>query len=384
MNFLLGLLAGAILGVVAERIFGYPLDRYILEPLARKRELRRMDLLNVQNAVDGELVVVGRSAIFVHQFFPVGIGADAISAQMERGSSSIEDRFSSSLAPGMEVDLGEVRDAREDWGRRLEEEPHAWNGTSLALTRCEIGRVPTTEEPVVSMWFRETDYATARAIEQSWMSVPVARRRSIDGQDLRVVDQFLCNGFGLNCTVESADGKVLVTKRGPNARGWSGSWHTSFNEGLSVADRGPGGVIDMVAVFGRGLHEELGIDAAAVPNFDERLVIHSLILDVDTYQWGLMAHLDLQGTRYTSDAIRGLRNLGAAADDWEASSVRFIEFALGTHAVLGEIADADAWVPHGLLNLALSSIVRHPSQARHIRDALLRQKAIQDNTRVVD
>ena len=372
MQFVLGLVLGAVLGVIVERLLGYPLDRLILDPLTRRRSQQQARKMNESYSVQGELLVIGESAIFVNQFFPVGIASESISGHVSRVPTTLDERLRESTGMHGRVSVSRVEAAIVEWKERLESEPHAWNGDSLALERCAVGRVPTTEEPVISMWFRESDYATARAVEQFWMGVAQSERRSLSGEALRDVDPFLCNAFGLNCTVETADGLVLVAKRGRNARGWSGYWHTSFNEGLSVADTRPGGIVDIVAAFGRGLDEELGLDPRAVPNFRERLSIHSLILDVDTYQWGLLAHLDLAGTEFTSSVVRGMRNLGAAPDDWEASDIRFIEFAGGTHEVLHEIDQAQGWVPHGLLNVALSAIVRHPSQARELRSALLR------------
>ena len=373
MEFFLGLMLGAVAGVIAERLLGYPLDRYLIAPVATRRTRNRLEKLNKTFAVSGELLVLGRSALFIHQFFPVGIDHRHLSAQMSRTTSDLDSRLKRSSLTGDTVTIAEVEAAQRRWLDELAADPKAWNGEALALEQCEVGRIPNSEEPVLHLWFRQTDYASARASEEFWLAQPLNDRRHLDGSILRSVDPFFSNGFGLNCTVATSDGHVLLSRRGPKARGWVGSWHTSFNEAVSVEDRPPGRDVDLIGAFGRGLKEELGLDPAQLPGFRDALTIHTLMLDVDTYQWGLLAHLNLSNTEFTSERLRGLRNLGAAPDDWEASEIRFIRFDSGSQDVVAEIERSEEWVPHGLLNLALSAIVEHPTHASQIREALLQQ-----------
>ena len=75
----------------------------------------------------------------------------------------------------------------------------------------------------------------------------------------------------------------------------------------------------------------------------------------------------------TSKFLQGLRNVGAAADDWEASEIRFIDFGKNLNGILSEIEKSNTWVPHGLLNVALSTIVRHPSYANPVYSRLMLQ-----------
>lgn len=373
MEFAVGLLLGAVLGVVAERLLGPPIDKFIRNPLHARLSRRNLHLINRRYGVQGELLIVGDSAVFVHQFFPGGLESRHLSAQMIRGDRSVLARASESFLAQDSLNIEIYEEAKQRWAADLEEDPQAWNGISLALDRCEVGRSPTRELPTLSLWFRETDYASARVVEQLWWSKPLSFRRQIDGERLRIVDPFLSSGFGLNCTIETADGKLFIARRGKNARGWNGRWHTSFNEGVSIADRLPGLEVDIIGAFGRGLKEEIGLDPRDITNFQDLLNIHALILDVDNYQWGLLAHLDLRGTVYTSHYLQGLRNVGAAADDWEASEVRFIEFGKNPNGILLEIENSTTWVPHGLLNVALSTIVRHPSYANPVYNALMVQ-----------
>jgi hypothetical protein len=370
VSFFLGLLTGGVLGVILERLVGHPIDHFIVQPIAAARRRRVQAKLANGLRVENELAFIDGSALFIHQYVPGGFSIGSISARMDTSTSPLDQRLQRSVATRHFPDSSTLDQAVTRWAHSLEADEHFWNGVSLALSRCEISRVSDTEDPTLTLAFREVDYATACAVEEIWVSIDLATRRSLGGNELRRVDPLLCNGFGLNCTIETADGVVLLTRRSDLARGWQRHSHISFNEGLSKMDRTPGGTVDLVGAFARGMHEELGIAASQIPDFQHRLVIHSLILDVDRYQWGLLAHLNLEDTNITSTAIRIARNLGAAPDDWEASDIWTLPFSASAGPVIAEISRPGPWVAHGLLNLALSAAHRHPASANDIRAAL--------------
>jgi len=371
MFFVLGLVIGSIVGVVVERVVGHPIDHFVIKPILQAR--RRSGMRKAAEAVNlgSELCEVAGTALFVHQFVPAGFAWANMSTRMESNQSTLANRLSRSSSANLLPSAIELEVAVKDWTAQLDADDHFWNGTSLALSRCEISRSSGAEEAKILLSFREEVYATACAIEQAWQSLPLDQRRDVDGNDLRQVDPLLSNSFGLNCTLETADGFVLLTRRSDYARGWQRCRHISFNEGLSTMDRSPGGIVDLNRGFARGLHEELGIDASQIPNFQDRLVVHTVLLDVDRYQWGLLAHLNLEGTDITSVAIQIARNLGAAPDDWEASELTFLPFSDSPKDVIAELQGSEPWVSHGLLNLALSAVHRHPTSAREIRTALI-------------
>lgn len=309
------------------------------------------------------------SGLFVHQFFPNGISLENLHWQMSQEPSDVASRIRESVARGI-IEPKEAENSRLKWAAMLDSDPSAWNGISLALEKIALSRTPMREDPVLNLWFRETDYASARAAGDFWREKAPEEGWGLDGETLRRVDPFFSNSFGLNCTVETADGKLLITRRSSGARDWTGLWHTSFNEGLSLEDLDPVAGLDPVKAFQRGLKEEIGIDPQHVPEFERRLTIHTLMLEVSLYQWGLLAHLDLNGTEFTSESILALRDQGAAADSWEASEVRFVEFDETPTSIVDEISNSAEWIPHGLLNVAQSTIVRFPESAREIREAL--------------
>lgn len=190
VEFILGLLLGAVVGVVAERILGYPFDSLILKPIASRRAQSKLRKMAGEYAISGELVVVGGVGIFVNQFFPGGIEAAHLYGHVRADGQPLQERMGESalVRPDLSPTLLDALYAK--WVKNLDEDPHAWNRVSLALQRCEVGRVPTTEEPVLNLWFVEADYAEARVAEELWWERSVEERRAMDGELLRSVDPF--------------------------------------------------------------------------------------------------------------------------------------------------------------------------------------------------
>jgi hypothetical protein len=372
MQFLYGLLIGGLCGVLLERAIGHPIDHFVIRPISTAWRHRRNRKTGSTLGVDDELIVVAGSALFVHQFVPRGFAHRLITAQVDSAHSGIEQRLRASSMAGLMPQPEVLEERVKAWFDLLEADPHYWNGSSLALTRCDVTRVGDSEDSALNLVFRDGDYATLCAIDEQWKSIDINARRAMDGDSLRKVDPLLSNSFGLNCTIETDDGAVLLTRRSELARDGANRAHISFNEGLSALDRRPGGGVDILGAFARGMHEELGISASQIPDFTDRLTVHTLMLDVDLYQWGLLAHLDLDGTRITSDTIRISRNLGAAPDDWEAAEIWTLPFSNSADSVLAELKHPRPWIAHGLLNLALSTAHRHPARAGDIRLALAR------------
>lgn len=257
--------------------------------------------------------------------------------------------------------------------RELDADPRLWNGTQLALDHLDVSRLPDTEEPKLRMWFRKSDYATFTVVGDRWYEATTTAGAELDGNQLREVDPFLSNCLGINLTVETAEGRLVITKRSHFAVNWNGFWHISANEGLAVADLEPGGRVNIVGASIRAVREELGLDVSSLDDLADRLSIHTLALHVDRYQWGLLGHLDLRGTAYTEGAVRSARNFGAGHDDWEASDIRFIEFERSADSLVREITRQRSWIPMGLVCLALSGGIRHPGRAEELREALLQR-----------
>jgi len=358
---------GGFAGVIVERIIGQPFDRLVIRRAKEIWDTRARNRVEENIHLNDELAIIANTAIFVRQFVPGGFGINDIATRIQDNSGGLNAQLKNLLPPEREVE-----DTVIAFRKSLEENRRMWNGINLALVRADVSRDSITEVAQLTMTFCETEYARHLALSKIWENLPIEKRRGLNGNLLREVDSELSTSFGLNCTVETHDGQVLLTKRSVFTYGGNEKWHISFNEGLSKMDRQPGARLDLYRAFARGLREEIGIEEQQVSNFNERLKIHSLILDVDRYQWGLLAHLDLRGTEITSTAIRLSRNIGAAHDDWESSEIKFIPFTDSADEVIQELREGADWLAHGLLNLALSTTLRHPNRAKEIRFALFK------------
>lgn len=367
MSVIVSFFAGGVVGVVVERLVGKPLDNLILNRLKNSWSARKQKRLERDFNLEDNIIIIGETALHVCEFVHSGFGPNDISSRIQDEIGEIKSHLSHLLPPPDEIE--KVTSINR---KSLEEDPRMWNGTSLALVRADVSRDSVTEVSNVTLTFHENEYARHIAISQLWESLPLQKRRALDGNQLRVVDPVVSTSFGLNCTLETADGQLLLTRRSIFTFGSHDRWHISFNEGLSKLDRRPGSSIDLYHAYARGLREEIGLEESQIVNFRERLKIHTLILDVDRYQWGLLAHLDLRDTEITSTEIRVGCTLGAAHDGWESSQIRFIPFTNSADEVLAELSRANEWSAHGLLNLALSAVIRHPNRALEIRRALLK------------
>lgn len=367
MEFIWGLILGAVLGVLAERVLGFPFDRYILEPLLRHRRRGLAARASSSLRAVDETIALANGSVFIAQFAPSGIDWKHIHGRMRVAGRSGANDFQTSGLDTVAVSPATLESATDVWRHDLEAEPGMWNGTALSVVDLSVARTAEDENPTLSLEFEEREYASCRARQDIWLALDERARRGLLERDrLRRVNALISSGFGLNATVETADGKLLVARRGEGTVAGAGLRHTSMNEGLNHSDREPNGRVNIAAAFSRGLREELGVDLVSVA---AGVVVHSVILDVDRYEWALLGHIDLSDTPIHSGEIRALRNVGMAADDWESSEIEFIDFS--AEGVLQEIDRQEEWIPHGLMNLALSYIHRHPSHADTIRRALV-------------
>lgn len=369
MEFVAGVLAGGVAGVVIERLLGRPFDRFVVSPIAERYRHRRLAELSNTYQLNGEQILIGDHNLFVRQFAPGGFRRGDLLGTYD-GEHSLKDRYEqSSIASDLvSYDVLESEIAAE--ADRLDQDPHQWNGQKVALRSVAVSRTVDVEEVTLQMQFVSADHATMSAIGRVWLEAHRGHpNRILTGDQLRSVDPLLSNSFGMNATVETADGFLVVTRRGAMTSGWHGRWHTSVNEGVGPMDILPGGRVDLVESLLRGLREELGVEAIDTPDLRSRVNVHTLVLEVDLYEWALLAHIDLRNTDWTASEIRAARGLGSAHDDWEASELRFVPF--GVASALAECRQQEAWIPHGLLNVVSSTALRYPADAAALRQTLL-------------
>jgi hypothetical protein len=91
------------------------------------------------------------------------------------------------------------------------------------------------------------------------------------------------------------------------------------------------------------------------------------MLDVRRYQFGLLGHIDLRGTKTTAADLRVVRQLGVSQDKFENSELVFVPWNFP--AVAKVLAEPD-WLAHGWLNLVHSAIAAFGSGREQLYELL--------------
>lgn len=366
-----GWLAGAlgvVGGIVVDRTAGdlvvVPVRDWIRRQTLGRAQRRSRRKSQDRYGVSGEVLLVGpeKHPLFIHQFAVNGFDPAMVTTELRPARTA--DELVASLPPsvaGPEWDALAGDIAQEQ--RILERSEQFWNAEKLALRRVISSREPTAERPQLHLGFAPTDYAAYRVVGRRWEALGADRHERLDGENLRTVIPALSQSFGVNLTVETDDGHVLLTRRSMRTNGWNGRLHISVNEGMATVDVGTDGCPDPYRTAERGLEEELGLDVDR-----SSITLHTLVLDVGKYEWAFLGHVDLRGTRWTSQRILAHRALGAAMDDWETLTpvpCRFLP-----DDVLELLRQrGTAWVPHGYLNLLLSTVHRFPRERTRLFEA---------------
>jgi hypothetical protein len=360
------LILGAVAGVLGERALGRPLDRFFTA-MAERRRRRRMLRENRNYAIEGETILIADHRIFVAQFSSAGFRrTDLLCSILPK--TDIRTLVSNSASREYITDIADLESEVERWSRQLEADPVQWNGAKAGLNELHISRTPVDEDPILSMRFQRSDQARFVATGNLWRTILKTYPGYSSRDSLPQVNPLFSQSFGLNATVETADGKVILARRGSRTSAWHGKWHISVNEGIQGNDA-TANELDLLAVLIRGINEELGIDLRTLDSPERFVTVHTLMLDVDRYEWGLLAHVDLSGTDWSEAEVNVARTQGGARDSWEATELRFLPFG-DSKGVLQECANADEWIPHGLLNLVSSAVIRHERDASELRRAL--------------
>jgi hypothetical protein len=344
LSFIVGGIAGWFLNGVLDSAVArlrWAFIRYRAQRHARKVAFR-----------DG-LLRVGAEHIFVSEYAPRGF--DVARSTLRVSSEPVNVVRDSAL--GWEAKLRTVGHELAAAAEQVRKEAAAgdgkvlWNGQTLGLRSVRIDRDPMTETQQLTLDFVQSDHAAYVAASQ-W------HRRLIKEDGLphveedkwREIELALSHSFGLNATIETSDCYVILTRRGAIPGSHPGKRHISVNEGIRPTDADRGS-LDIEAGLRRGIKEELGIVMAG-----EAVNFHTLILDIEPYEWALLAHVRVE---LSLKQIRERRLL--AADKWEMESIEAIRF--DETEVRRVLEHMDDWIPHGALNLALSLIAERHADA---------------------
>lgn len=354
-------IAGVMATLILEDLFS-PTWRKIRMRIARRRiEQRFRGLDDV-----GDVFWVGGEGIYLHQFVPGGWQPGNIQF-VQRDAESFEEsiaRADPELLPETPEEL--ARRVSEERDRLEDPSFDEWDGDHIAVERIITrGRTSASEKPVIRIEARSTKFSVTNVCTHAWEDFYRDRSRlfPMDHPQFREGVPGMLNAVGLNATVVTSDGFLVLTRRNARMSSGRGGRHISVNEGMQPSDV-LGGSLDPAVGLVRGIDEELGIS-----DVESSLVrFHSAIFDLDRYQFGLLGHVDLSGTDTSWQRVTERRLTGIAKDKVEARRLERIPW--NPDAVIGALMDPD-WVAHGWVNLLLSAISSFPTRA----DDLLKVQA---------
>lgn len=182
--------------------------------------------------------------------------------------------------------------------------------------------------------FHVSKYSAYRAARQQFETLPLSERVLLATSNGLGTPSWFSHTFGVNLTVETSDGQVLLVRRSAVNESSVGQLSVSVSENSNVGDVRDG-VFDPSVTGVRGLEEELGL---VVSDLSEPLAFHSLIVQVPDGQFSLSGHAVTDLT--TSEVLQRHRNAG---DAHEAAGFVVIDFT--PRAVEELLEQHSFWVP---------------------------------------
>ncbi len=223
--------------------------------------------------------------------------------------------------------------------------PYQWNGDRYSLNRYVTSRDPLSEEMILDLWFKPSDYYTFLATNMSLEDTQV-RGRYLHDIDWHSPVHYFSNSFGISLVVLTSDGYTMLTQRGKHLGSRSGNYNVAISEGLSrPLDRSTKGLApDIYRCACRGLAEELGV---VEPEDYAQLDIIFLSFGVDTFYslWGLRG---LVKTYKTAEDL--LRHRTNGVKDKGENQQMFPVLFTPEH-ILPFVLSKEPWAPSALVCL---------------------------------
>lgn len=353
LDFWVGAIIGALLGVIAERVFGTPIDALIR---GRKTHLisKKSEHLMKLVGANKKLLHVGDELVYVRSFCPAGFQFNSrITAEDRPWYLKIKDvpehfrSFVPTDGESLERDIEAEREA-------IASDPGRWNERKLGVDAVWDSRDPQTGRAILDIGFTPSDFASSNVIGDWWQkNVSTEMLDALDDNDLSRVISGMSHNFGLNATVRTSDNKLLLVERSGRISSGRKKLHISVNEGMQASDIDANNRPDLIGTLIRGTQEELGIKVLA-----QDITLHSLILDASRYQWAVLGHIDLRERGVLASDVIEARMASAAEDWWENSKIFPIDCV--PNVILEKLKNPAAWIAHGWVNLILSSAIMFP------------------------
>lgn len=204
-----------------------------------------------------------------------------------------------------EFQVRKERIAQEQEERKAQGDSYQWNGERYNLVKFNIGRDPQSEDMILGLWFRPSDYYTFLAASTSAQDQKMREKYLADAEWDEAVPLF-AHSFSVLLTLLTSDGQTILVQRGKSLGCRPNVFDVSLAEGLSrPVDRGPNSQApDVYRCALRGLAEELGLHAPADFSPSD-IQFLSFAVDTEFCMWGLFGMVKLQ--RRVEEVLENLR-----------------------------------------------------------------------------
>ncbi len=224
------------------------------------------------------------------------------------------------------------------------------NGPITALASIGRGQLGYTEEPFLILRLRPTDYYTYLA---TTMSLDL-KTQTEQGRETTIRDKYLCNlryevpipefagGFGVNLSVITSDGFIIVAKRAMEGIApYPGYICAAINECMNpILDRNVNGALSLVVTAQRGANYELNIEIT-----EDEVSFFTLGVDPQNYQYVISGLI--RSKSFSRDDIISRRSIGSK-ERWETQQLNFLPHDLDKIAkFLQDTSRTEKWIPTG-------------------------------------
>jgi transcriptional regulator with XRE-family HTH domain len=235
--------------------------------------------------------------------------------------------------------------AQKQEKRKAQGDSYQWNGERYNLVKFNISRDPASEDMVLGLWFRPSDYFTFLAASESAQDQTIHKKYLADVEWDEAVPAF-AHSFSVLLAVVTSDGQTILVQRGKGLGCRPNVFDVSIAEGLSrpVDRSGTNQAPDVYRCAVRGLAEELGLHEPTDFAVSDTLLL-SFAVDTEFCMWGLFGMVKLK--RSVQEVLENLRR--RARDRFEHRRVFSVPFT--PEEVCSFVFSHEPFSPGGLVCL---------------------------------
>jgi hypothetical protein len=347
VNTVLLILSVFISTISIEILIGIPYPVMLHRIFSPKK--REHTLLKSSN-----IITRGDDALLVLEYVPNGWDQNKIkiSENSSLDISEVLKRASTETLPSNREEI--LRQIEAERRKFTDSVAGEWNGARLGIESITLSRTANEEHPTLHVKTFPSDYASKLAIERLIKNNPESKLPL--ATNVSELSSYRLHSLGLNATVVTADNLLVLSKRSKKINSARGGLHISVNEGMVAEDKDLEGNLSPTNGLMRGLKEELGITAPITS-----ITFHSALVDLNRYELGLLAHVDLRGSKITGREILLRQTYALSQDRFENQALMLIPWNIDE---IIEILKEPDWIAHGWLNLFYSAYSAFP-ESRH-------------------